>query len=148
MNFGLHSGDSSCLKIVFWLGLLVTFGGTCAAAEPLLTVQQVMKGLVTPATNTIWGAFELETDSDWQNVENAAITVIAAGNLIQSGGAGDEEIEEAQQEQWQFFTRQMISAAKKALVAVADRDEAALSQIGNDDLYPPCESCHRVYQNQ
>jgi len=34
------------------------------------------------------------------------------------------------------------------LAAVAVRDEEALSDAGNNALYPPCEGCHQQYQNQ
>ena len=39
-----------------------------------------------------------------------------------------------------------LDSSMKVLVAVDKRDENALSQVGNDALYPPCESCHQAYQ--
>ena len=42
----------------------------------------------------------------------------------------------------------MIAAAREVLAAVEVRDEEALSEAGNNSLYPPCESCHQRYQNQ
>ena len=56
--------------------------------RPLLTVKEIMNGLITPTTTTIWGAYQLETDVQWHEVRNAALSVIAAGNLLQLGGAG------------------------------------------------------------
>lgn len=114
--------------------------------QPLLTVKQIMNAIITPPTATIWGAYQLQSDAQWQEVENAALTVIAAGNLLAMGGAGEGEQKTATEADWQTFNRQMISAARQVITAVQLRDEAALSNAGNDALYPPCESCHQVYQ--
>ena len=117
-------------------------------AAPLLTVKQVMNALITPMTTTIWGAYELKTEAEWLAVENAALGVIAAGNLLAAGGAGGEETLLAQEADWQNYNQQMIAAARAVLEAVSQKDEAALSAAGNDALYPPCESCHQKYQKQ
>lgn len=118
------------------------------ASAPLMTVKQVMNSLITPATATIWGAYQLETEGQWQEVENAALAVIGAGNLLAMGGAGDGESALAADADWQRFNAQMIAAARQVMAAVAARDEEALFNVGNDALYPPCESCHQQYQNQ
>jgi hypothetical protein len=146
--FNSPSNLVSCLKTLSCSFLICGALGTAFAAEPLLTVKQVMNSLITPGTNTIWGAYQLETDAQWKEIENAALTVIAGSNLLQMGGSGDQEISIAQQAQWQSFTSQMITASEKVLAAVAAKDEEALSAAGNDDLYPPCESCHQVYQSR
>jgi len=138
----------SCLKILGFGSIVCCAAGTATAAEPLLTVKQVMNSVITPSTNIIWGAYQLETQAQWKEIENAALAVIAAANLLQMGGSSDEEMVIAQQAQWQSFTSQMIAAFEKVLVAVAAKDEEALSTAGNDDLYPPCESCHEKYQSK
>lgn len=119
-----------------------------AQVQPQLTLKQIMNAMITPATNTIWGAYQLETEAQWQTIENAALTVIAAGNLMALGGSAPGESELAQQAQWRQFNEQMIAAAREVLVAVAARDEEALSAAGNNALYPPCESCHQQYQQR
>lgn len=144
LNLGFLPILKTLLGVVLGLSLLTQ---SALAAEPLLTIKQLMVGVITPATNTIWGAYQLESDAQWKEVENAALTVIAAGNLLQSGGSGDEEKLMTAQEHWQRYTSEMISASRKVLDAVAAKDEDALSSAGNDDLYPPCESCHQHYQN-
>ena len=55
-----------------------------AQSTAQLTVKEVMNAIITPMPNTIWGAYQLETDAQWQSVENAAFTVISAGNLLAS----------------------------------------------------------------
>ena len=114
--------------------------------QPLLSVKEIMNGLITPTTTTIWGAYQLETDAQWQEVRNAALSVIAAGNLLQVGGAGEDEVETAAEADWQSYNQQMIEAARLVVAAADNKDEEALSAAGNDALYPPCESCHQQYQ--
>jgi cytochrome c556 len=99
-------------------------------------------------TAIIWGAYDLETDGEWQEVSNAALAVIAAGNLLVGGGAGEGEEVTAVETDWQSYNNQMIKAARQVLVAAEKKDEEALFNAGNDALYPPCESCHQQYQNQ
>ena len=128
--------------------VLLTSSAQTAEQAPLLTVKQVMNALLTPMTTVIWGAYELQTDAEWLAVENAALGVLAAGNLLAIGGAGDAETALALEPDWQRYNQQMISAARSVLAAVAVKDEEALSAAGNEGLYPPCESCHQQYQAQ
>jgi hypothetical protein len=58
---------------------------------PLLTVKEVMNAIITPMTSIIWGAYDLKSDAEWKQVENAALTVLAAGDLLAHGGAGQGE---------------------------------------------------------
>lgn len=116
--------------------------------RPLLSVKEIMNGLITPTTTTIWGAYQLETEAQWQEVRNAALSVIAAGNLLHFGGAGEGEVETASEADWKTYNQQMIAAARLVILAADNKDEEALSAAGNDALYPPCESCHQQYQTQ
>ena len=113
---------------------------------PELSVKEIMNSIVTPATNIIWGAYQLETESQWQEVGRAATAVVGAANLLMLGGTGEGEGEIASEAEWQRFNQQLLAAARQVLVAVGERDENALSQVGNDALYPPCESSHQAYQ--
>lgn len=121
---------------------------TGSQQQPLLTIKEVMNAIITPMTTIIWGAYQLETDAEWKEIENAALAVIAAGNLMAHGGSGPDETVVAAEEDWQLFNQQMITAARQVITAVEQRDEEALSSAGNDALYPPCESCHQQYQQR
>ena len=112
------------------------------------TVRQIMNSIVTPTTAIIWGAYELEAESEWMDVKNAALSLIDAGALLNADGLQGEERLIAQEDAWKEFNAQMISAAEKVIEAVEARDEERLFSVGNDLLYPPCESCHQEYQNQ
>ncbi len=126
--------------------LMSVSAGLADELAPELSVKEVMNSIVTPATNTIWGAYQLETESQWQEVGHAATAVIGAANLLMLGGTGEGEAEIAGEAEWQRYNQQLLAAARQVLVAVDKRDENALSQMGNDALYPPCESCHQAYQ--
>ena len=126
--------------------LMSVSAGLADELTPELSVKEIMNSIVTPATNTIWGAYQLETESQWQEVGHAATAVIAAANLLMLGGTGEGETEIAGEAEWQLYNQQLLAAARQVLVAVDKRDENALSQVGNDALYPPCESCHQAYQ--
>jgi len=135
----------TCLLML--VGFVLTVS-QAAELEPELQVKQLMNGIINPATNTIWGAYQLETDAQWQEVENAAYAVIGAANLLAIGGSAEGEADAAATEQWQEFNAQMLAASRQVLAAVAVRDEEALSDAGNNALYPPCEGCHQQFQNQ
>ena len=126
--------------------LMSVSAGFADELTPELSVKEIMNSIVTPATNTIWGAYQLETESQWQEVGHAATAVIGAANLLMLGGTGEDETEIAGEAEWQRFNQQLLAAARQVLVAVDERDENALSQVRNDALYPPCESCHQAYQ--
>ncbi|MCG8412821.1 MAG: hypothetical protein MI746_01265 [Pseudomonadales bacterium] len=128
--------------------LTLVAGVSGAQLEPQLTVKEIMNAIITPTTGTIWGAYQLQTEAEWQEVENAALSVIAAANLLSAGGAGEGEVAVAEEADWQSYNQQMLDAARQVLVAVAAKDEEALFNAGNDALYPPCESCHQQYQQQ
>lgn len=144
--FRVATGLTSGAMLAFVV--LLSASAQTAEQASLLTVKQVMNALITPATATIWGAYELKSDAEWLAVENAALVVIAAGNLMAAGGAGENETDIAQQADWQKHNEAMVAAARAVLAAVSEKDEAALSVAGNDQLYPPCESCHQQYQVQ
>ena len=126
--------------------LMSVSAGLADELTPELPVKEIMNSILTPATNTIWGAYQLETESQWQEVGHAATAVIGAANLLMLGGTGEGEAVIAGEAEWQRYNQQLLAAARQVLLAVDKRDENALSQVGNDALYPPCESCHQAYQ--
>ena len=136
------------MGLTVFLASGIAFSQGQSPLQPLLTVRQIMNAIVAPTTATIWGGYELETDAEWQEIKNAALAVIGAGNLLKIGGSGLEEQLISQEKDWQTFNSEMIAAAQKVIEAVDAKDEDELFMVGNDLLYPPCESCHQQYQNQ
>jgi hypothetical protein len=115
------------------------------AARPLVTIKELMEKTITPATNTLWGAFEPPTtDEQWTALEEAAVTLLVAANVTALGGTGPMDNEWVKQPAWKAFNEVMISAGSDALKAIRARDHAALL-AASDVLYPPCEGCHQQF---
>ncbi len=110
-----------------------------------LTVLEVMTNMVVPASAALWGAYEVQTEQQWLELEAAAMALITAGEMLGEGGSAAIDLANAANADWQQYNQQMVEAARKMLSAIRERDEAALSTAGNDELYPPCESCHSKY---
>lgn len=135
----------ACSKRIVRIAVGITLAGIMVgvtAQEEDLTVSQIMTAIITPMTNTLWGAYDIQEESQWQALENAALTIVAAGTLLKTTGPDTDN------QEWKDYNQQMVAAARAALVAIGNRDEEALSSAGNDQLYPPCESCHQRFMGQ
>jgi len=132
---------SFCLATVL-LFALPAIGDT--TVTPSVTVKEVMESVITPATNTLWGAEDPQTDEAWQELEDAAITTITAATYVARGVSGTSDREWSNTPEWQAFNNVMIEAATDALKAIRERDIEAL-YVANDVLYPPCEGCHIAF---
>ena len=108
---------------------------------PAMSVNDLMMTVVTPATNTLWGIENPQTDADWQVFIDAADEVIAAGRSMKLGGTGPDDAEWAADPAWQAFSDALISAGRDARAAAVNRDVEAMYTAG-EVLYPPCEECH------
>lgn len=117
-------------------------GAKHPAFTPLVSIKELMEKTITPATNTLWNAFEPPTEeAQWLALEEAAVTLLAAASSVAAGGTGPMDGEWARQPGWQAYNRVMIDAGRAALEAIRARDHDALLEAG-DVLYPPCEGCH------
>lgn len=112
-----------------------------ANAQPLVTIKEVMEMTITPATNTLWGAPEQPTDEDWAALEQAAITLLTATEVIARGGADRKEAKWVRDPAWVAFNKAMANAGLDALKATRARNLDALLEAGGT-LYYPCEGCH------
>ena len=131
-------------KILFaYLGFLCV--SNVAGDEPVAvipdSVNDVMISVIAPATNTLWGIDDPQTDDDWQIFIDAADAVIATATEIKGGGAGPSDQQWAASPDWQAFADRLIAAGTDARKAALDKDVEAMFAAG-DILYPPCEECH------
>ena len=61
------------------IAILISVSASVAdELTPELSVKEIMNSIVTPATNTIWGAYQLETESQSQEVGREAKAVDGA----------------------------------------------------------------------
>lgn len=113
-----------------------------ADGRPLVSVLALMEKTITPVTNTLWSAFDPpQTDDDWLRLEEAAVTLLVAANVLALGGTGPMDDEWAAHPAWVAYNQAMTTAAYDALVAIQTRNHDALLVAG-DELLAPCEGCH------
>lgn len=114
-------------------------------AIPQSSILETMVSVITPTTNTIWDAYELQTDAQWQAVDDAAVKTIQAFEAMKIGGTGENDNRWVADPRWGTYSDQVISAAEMVREAVVKRDEDLLAEAG-EKLYTPCESCHVEFQ--
>ncbi len=154
---------------------LVLLFAACASAsmaglpapEPMGNLAQVMRGILFPNSNILFDVQSIDPAnppeaaagggatanfsgiySGWQMVENAAIALGEAANLIVIPGRRCENGRDVplSQPNWGQFTQQLKDAANVALVAARARDQAAASDATND-IAEACYVCHEVYRD-
>lgn len=119
----------------------------CATSEALSndTVLETMVSVIAPATDTIWDAYDLKTDEEWNSVDQAAVITGQAFERIKHRYSSEREKNWASDPQWQALSNQVIEATQKVRQAVNRRNEDLLMEAG-EQLYAPCESCHILFQ--
>jgi hypothetical protein len=125
--------------LFFLISLLAD--GADEAAEPTMSIMELMVTVVTPATDTLWGIEDPQTDEEWQVFIDAANTVIDSGRTIKVGGTGPNDRTWAADPAWQTLADRLIGAGEDARRAAENRDIEAMFTAG-EVLYPPCEECH------
>ena len=146
MRRTLAIGLSGCLMLA--LGATSIAQEKAAPAgklEPLVSIRELMEQTITPATNQLWRAWEEpSTDEEWKQMEDAAVTLLAASSLVAAGGTGPMDNAWAAEPAWKAFNQAMIVAGRTALKASRERDQDSLLAAG-DELLPPCEGCHQQF---
>lgn len=114
------------------------------APVPTMSINDLMVTAVAPATDTLWGIDDPQTDEEWQVFIDAANRVIEAGNIIKIGGTGPNDTMWAESPDWQGFADRLIGAGVDARTAAENKDIEAMWTAG-EVLYPPCEECHMQF---
>jgi len=131
------------MKSYFLVPFTLLLVAACSPSnnQPESSINDIMLDVVTPATNTLWGVENPQTDADWSVFVVAASQVIEAGAQIKRGGSGPNDMQWAADPAWQAFADTLIGAAVAARNAAETKNLDALFEA-NDVLYPPCEECH------
>ena len=106
------------------------------------SVNDVMLNVITPATNTIWGIEDPQTDEEWSVYIDAAQTVVDAAMRIKAGGTGSEDANWAAAPEWQRYADILVESGREIGAAAARKDLDRLIEVSSDMMYPPCEECH------
>jgi cytochrome c556 len=151
------------LKIlsVSGLGVAVLMLAGCAAEAPkpaaatgpvfkgVVPINDIMVDVVDHNAHQIWNAVDPKmapkTDQDWHNLEHAAVTLAASGNMIQIPGPPADDLKWTSDPEWPKYAQVFTDAAAKASQAVDKRDLKALEAAGND-IVASCESCHKKFK--
>lgn len=124
-----------CMKNI----LLTTIGFFCVSSvsgdepAPVVpdSVNDIMISVIAPATNTLWGIEDPQTDADWQVFIDAAETVIETATDIKDGGAGPSDNQWAESPDWQAFADRLIEAGSDARKAAENKDIDAMYSAGD-----------------
>jgi cytochrome c556 len=114
------------------------------APVPTMSINDLMVTVITPATDTLWGIEDPQSDEDWQVFIDAANIVIEAARITKIGGTGPSDAEWAAQAEWQDFADRLLGAGVDARQAARNKDLEAMYTAG-EVLYPPCEECHQQF---
>lgn len=114
-----------------------------------LSVQEIMTGVITPATNVIWGRSFADdlSEEDWHRFLESAIQLSLAASAIAlappeesaNGGAASGNAVA-----WREWSDQLAELALNAKAAAESQDQAALVDAG-DAMVEACEACHTVF---
>jgi len=118
--------------------------------EPVAEVSQIMKATVGPSSDVVFGAVEIdvdskgtherkpETDAQWEQVRNSAVTLMESGNLLMMPGrARDGGV-------WMEQSRALIEAGAMAAKAAEAKNARALLDAGHS-INLSCDGCHNRY---
>ncbi len=118
--------------------------------KPVLTVDEIMHGIVDPAADVLWasvgtiitveGREEIypRSEEEWTVVTNATMMLMEAGNLLM---IGDRAIDD---EEWMRMAGDFVDVGKLAMEATASHDPQRVFDIGGE-VYAACTACHERY---
>jgi hypothetical protein len=119
-------------------------------AAPVATVKQIMNGIVTPASTTVYRAVSTvvtaegtqetapKNDREWELVGSSATALAEAGRLLM------EKPRAQNADEWMKMSRAMVESSQRALEATRVKDPEALLAAG-EVINMSCDSCHREY---
>ena len=126
-----------------------TAAATPTTAKPEVSINAVMVALVDHAGHQLWNV-EVEgkapkTDADWENVEEHAVQIAAAGPAITVGGTGPSDAIWVKSPSWQRHAQQMSDAGVAAMNAAKSKNLTALV-TANGQLVESCVGCHKEFK--
>jgi hypothetical protein len=123
--------------------------GVATTARPEVSINAVMVALVDHAGHQLWNV-EVEgkapkTDADWENVEEHAVQIAAAGPAITVGGTGPSDAVWVKSRSWQAHAQRMSDAGVAAMNAAKSKNFNALV-TANGQLVESCVGCHKEFK--
>src|SRR5262245_12276406 len=137
-------------------------------AAPLMTVNQLMHGILFPLGNTVFyaqadGPAALPRDAQpstatnpltglyggWQAVENSALALAESAELLRIPGrqCSNGEVVNVEDADWIRFVDDYKQKSLAAYEAARTKDQDAIVRASGD-LSEACLACHRVYRRE
>lgn len=117
--------------------------------KPVVDTKTLMSALMERQADIVWESVSEtiigndviehrpQTDEEWLNVRNAAISVTEAGNLLMIAPRGQDQ-------GWMDASTKLIAQGERMIAAVDRKDPKAVFDVGSD-LYDACVNCHMHY---
>ena len=142
-------------SLMFLTSLWFVLAGASAAPAgsaraPVATVKQLMDGLISPASATVYSSVSIvvsaegekenypKSEAEWDRVSGAAAALAEAGSLLMVEGRARDK------DRWNSISQSMIDASLVSMKAAQARDKEALLASG-EALNNTCDDCHRIY---
>jgi cytochrome c556 len=122
-----------------------------AAAPPVASIKQIMRGITGPAANVVFEAVSTtvsaagieehapKTDAEWDAVGSSAAALVESANMLIAEGRSIDR------DEWVKMSRAMADAGMTALKATQAKDAAGVLAAG-EAINTSCDNCHRKYQ--
>ena len=138
------------------------------APPPLMTVNQLMHGILFPLGNTVFYAQADDPEAlprdaqpstatnpltglygGWQAVENSALALAESAELLRIPGrqCSNGEVVDVANADWIRFVDDYKQKSLAAYDAVKTKDQDAIV-LASGDLSEACLACHRVYRRE
>ena len=123
-------------------------------------VKDLMIAMIVPSSTVIFsavatitdaaGVHELQphTDDEWTNVQNNAVMLTEAANLLMVSGRQRElggAIPAAYRGEWNVMARELVEAGNEALAAARKKSPEGILNAG-ERIDVACDECHEKYQ--
>ena len=123
--------------------------GAALTAKPEVSINAVMVALVDHAGHQLWNVEgegqAPKTDADWENVEEHAVQIAAAGPAITVGGTGPSDAIWVKSPAWHGYAQRMSDAGVAAMNAAKGKNLDALVKA-NGQLLQSCVACHKEFK--
>lgn len=143
----------SVARVVFAIGVLsvAACGGPPAPPFKLVSdTKTLMNSVIERQANVVWesvgtiatleGVEERrpQSEADWQNIKDAAVTITESANLLMmSPHAKDDE-------EWMASSAGLIEQGQRMISAIDRKSTQDVFDVGAD-MYEACVRCHRQY---
>jgi hypothetical protein len=138
------------------------------ASPPVMTVNQLMRGILFPLGNTVFFAQADDPAAiprdpmpsaspnpltgifgGWEAVENSALALVESAELLRVPGrlCSNGEIVDVEDTDWIRFVDDYRQKSLAAYEAALTKDQDAIV-LASGDLSESCLACHRVYRRE